>query len=208
MFFPFQNQLPVANYQLSISRFFEWRELFTVTKTMSIKYFLFVFLCFLFFTGGQTLAQSLKLPYVDKNVCPFECCEYREWVATKATTVYKEMRDGSAAAFTVKKGEKVDALTGIVITTKPGQVRILQNTNLDGLSVKKGDILSILTYHGEGFFTVWHKGKFSQIEILDERTMKVLSQPKSIWWVKMKNKKGKIGWTRLPENFDNKDSCA
>ena len=49
------------------------------------------------------------------------------WVTNKDTIIYKEMRDGSPVAFRVKKREKVTGITGVVITTKAGQVKALKS---------------------------------------------------------------------------------
>ena len=38
--------------------------------------------------------------------------------------------------------------------------------------------------------------------------MKVLNGPVAVWWVKIRNRRGQVGWTKFPENFDNKDSCG
>ncbi len=67
-----------------------------------------------------SLAQNLKMPFRDVGACPFECCTYREWRATKDTVLLKNMSGGSTAVFKVRKGEKVEGVTGIVITTKAG----------------------------------------------------------------------------------------
>ena len=156
-------------------------------------------------------AQAPKLPYSDPGACPFECCTYREWTANADTTIYIQMRDGSAKAFTVRKGEKVRGVTGVVITNRAGTATATVNTTIglhNNIRVKKGDTLYLLTYQGEGFFKVWYKGRVIADVEIDDRKLKVGKQPDAVWWVKVRNKKGKIGWSKLPDNFDNKDSCG
>jgi hypothetical protein len=63
------------------------------------------------------------VPYEDIGACPFECCVYREWIANAAVTVLRERRMGSEAAFTLNKGDRVQAITGVVVTRQPGRVR-------------------------------------------------------------------------------------
>lgn len=164
----------------------------------------------LLFCGEQISAQTPKLPYKDVGACPFECCTYRQWTANKATIVYKEMRDNSPIAFKVKSREKVTGITGVVITTKAGLVKALKNytTPNANIRIKAGDIFYLLTYRGEGFYLIWYKGKEFVDEIYEQGEARVLSQPEAVWWVKIKNRRGQIGWTRLAENFDNKDSCG
>lgn len=167
--------------------------------------------------GGQSFAQSLKLPFKDVGACPFECCTYREWTAIKETVVLKNMSDNSPALFKIKKGEKIEGVTGTVITTKAGIREALRNAYIyyyeengkreSKVKVRKGEWLSVLTYLGEGVYKVWYKGKIYESH-LDPPEFKNISQPKSVWWVKVKNRKNQIGWTRLTENFDNMDSCG
>ena len=166
-------------------------------------------LCLFFISAGQVLAQGPRVPYTDTGACPFECCTYRQWVTNKDTVIYKEMRDGSPVAFRVKKREKVTGVTGVVITKKAGQVRALKSfTTSSGVQIRANDIFYLLTYRGEGFYLIWHKGKEFEDEAFDQDNMKVLNAPVAVWWVKIKNRRGQVGWTRLPENFDNKDSCG
>lgn len=175
---------------------------------MKIKYI--VLLAISLVLTGNSFAQTPKMPFADVGACPFECCIYRQWTATKNTVIYQQMRENSPVAFKVKGREKVTGVTGVVITTKAGTVKALKNFTFSNnkISVKAGNLFYLLTYRGEGFFLIWYKGKKFEDEILDENTMKLLSEPKSVWWVKIKNRKGQIGWTKMPENFDNKDSCG
>jgi len=61
---------------------------------------------------------------------------------------------------------------------------------------------------GEGFAKVWFKGRVVQGEPYDDSTFKFVREPKSIWWVKIKDRRGRIGSSRQPENFDNVDQCG
>lgn len=175
-----------------------------LNKLVYVFLFIILFAC-----SGQIFAQTLKLPYKDVGACPFECCTYRDWFAGKSITVFKTMNTGSPIAFKLKKGEKVKGVTGVVITSVAGKARVLKSRKLDDSSVRvtKGDTLLILTYQGEGFYRFWYKGKFFS-ENADVDGIKVISQPKSVWWVKIKNRKGQIGWTISDGNFDNQDQCG
>jgi hypothetical protein len=173
-----------------------------------MKYKLSLVISFFVLNAITSFSQTLQLPYNDVGACPFECCTYREWVANKDTVIYKEMREGSPIAFRIKRGVTVTGITGVVITTKAGQVKALRNTKLERISVKAGDILYTLTYLGEGYYKVWYKGEMTTESFYEEPGMKVLSEPESIWWVKIKNRRGQVGWTKLPENFNNMDACG
>ncbi len=176
---------------------------------MSKKYFLVIGLSILFLATVPGFAQNLKLPYKDVGACPFECCTYRDWFAKKPISIFKTMNSGSPIAFKLKKGEKVRGVTGVVITSVAGKAKVLKNQTFENskVKVKKGDTLLILTYLGEGFYRFWYQGKFFE-ESADIDGIKVLSQPKSVWWVKIRNRKGQIGWAISDGNFDNQDQCG
>lgn len=149
-----------------------------------------------------------RLPYYDRGACPFECCTYREWSVVKPTAIRKAMNDTSPIVARLKTGEKVKGMTGVVITTEPGIVEALKRTTVGNMRVKPGERVYVLTNQGEGFAKVWFKGRVVQGEPYDESIFKLIRPAKSVWWVKIKDRRGKIGWSRLPENFDNVDQCG
>lgn len=182
---------------------------------MNVKYFLFLLIGL--FLAGNAFAQGPKVPYKDVGACPFECCIYRQWTANKNTVLYKQMSEKSPIAFRVKRREKVTGVTGVVITNRAGTVKALKDFTVQELSndlppkeftVKAGDIFYVLTSVGEGFYKLWYQGKFFQDQIDTNKNMQILTTPFDVWWMKIKNRKGQIGWTKLPENFDNKDGCS
>ena len=164
--------------------------------------------CFFLALGGQAIAQP-SLPYQDKGACPFECCTYREWTANKPTVLRAKMSEGSKVAFRVRKGEKVTGVTGVVITTRAGTLKVLKSTTVgEKIRVKAGEFLYLLTYTGEGFYETWYKGKIFNDSFYNNAALKLISEPRAVWWVKIRNRKGQVGWTKLPDNFDNKDACG
>jgi hypothetical protein len=176
---------------------------------MSKKYFALLGLGIFLILSSQIIAQTLKLPYKDVGACPFECCTYRQWTAKKNLILYKNMSESSPIAFRVTKGEKVTGMTGVVITTVAGKAEILKNQTLESskVQVKKGDTLFLLTYLGEGWFRIWYQGKFFEDDGY-ANGIKILSMPKAVWWVKIKNRKGQIGWTKSSDEFNNQDQCG
>ena len=148
------------------------------------------------------------IPFMDKGACPFECCTYRDWTVDKATAVRSAMSDGSPIAFRLNKGDRVKGMTGVVITSHPGEVRVLKRTKIGKFTAPPGDTLYLLTYVGEGFNRVWYRGKITEEETYDKTTFRQVREPKAVWWVKIRNSRGKIGWSRDPDNFGNKDQCG
>jgi hypothetical protein len=157
------------------------------------------------------------VPYEDAGACPFEGCVYREWIARRVTPVFKERDRSSPVLFQLKRGDKVQAITGIVVTTKPGVVRFTQAWR--GLA-QPGDLMYLLTYQGEGYTKAWFKGQF--FENLDASAFlnglcetapskcpaEVIERPTRTWWVQIRNANGQVGWTDRPQDFANKDALG
>lgn len=66
------------------------------------------------------------IPFEDHGACPFDCCVYREWFARGDIKALKDRKEGSPVVFGIKEGERVTALTGVVITTKPGVAKAIK----------------------------------------------------------------------------------
>jgi hypothetical protein len=201
----------------------------TERKTMRLNFFVLAVLSLTLAStlvrAGQSALSGPPIAYEDAGACPFEGCVYREWQAIETVIVRRARFANGAIAFTARKGEAITALTGVVVTTSPGQVRFRKPVNLSSSSgsvhVEPGETLYLLTYRGEGFTKAWFKGKF--YEELDGSTAffndicatdpnrcagAIVEQPKQVWWVQIKNGKGQIGWTNKPDKFDRKDALG
>jgi hypothetical protein len=174
------------------------------------------------------LAQSPTalppMPFEDPGACPFEGCVYREWTATASVAVRRERRDSAPIAFRINTGEHISALTGVVVTRKPGRVRFQRaatvETESEPIKVVPGDMLFLLTYQGEGFTKAWFKGRiYDGVDVsdyfagtCDGRQARcagtLLEQPTAEWWVRIRNRHGQQGWTRETDKFDGKDELA
>jgi hypothetical protein len=163
-------------------------------------------------------------PFEDVGACPFEGCVYREWTAKEAAVVRVSRRPDARVAFRVQRGERVTALTGVVITTSPGRVRFRERTTLSTASgpieITPEDTLYLLTYQGEGFTKAWFGGRlYTDVDAsafynarCDTRPAgcigRIVEQWKSEWWVQVQNRSGKVGWINQPEKFDGKDALG
>ncbi len=150
--------------------------------------------------------------YEDFGACPFECCTYREWVVVKPTVFYKNRDTKSPIIFRTQKGEHITGLTGVVITLKLGKAIMKRSFVLgdekNKIQAKRGDVLYLLHYEGEGCYKFWLRGRIISEQIYSDDFIPILSEPKTVWWVKVKNRKGQIGWSLQPENFGNIDACG
>jgi hypothetical protein len=161
-------------------------------------------------------AAELRLPYYDWNACPFECCTYRTWKAKTAVKILRERRLDSPVAYELRAGDSVQAFTGVVVTTKAGEVRALSDGVVgdSNIPVRTGDVIRILRPQGEGFWKIWFKGHVDSEELLNlhdlpsERGLRVVSSPEITWWVKVRTRDGRVGWTTATEDFDGRDACG
>lgn len=165
-------------------------------------------MCGVFGVLASAQKSGPPVPYVDRGACPFECCTYREWNVVKPTVIRKGMDDTSPIVARLKTGEKVVGMTGVVITIEPGIVRALKRTTVGNMRVNPGERVYVLTNQGEGFAKVWFKGRIVQGEPYDESIFTLIRETKSVWWVRIKDRRGRIGWSRQPDNFGNIDQCG
>ena len=167
----------------------------------------------------------LRLPFEDPGACPFECCTYREWTVEEPTVFYRERDARSPQVFKAGQGEVVTGLTGVVVTHKPGRVVVKRAVTIGGgggeapVAVPAGAVLDVLHYQGEGFFKVWYQGKTYVQELpfysededpagRETADFRAESAPEDVWWVQVRNRDGKVGWTDQNENFGNMDACG
>jgi hypothetical protein len=179
-----------------------------------------------FWISSTAIAQEKPpLPYYDWGACPFECCTYRTWEAVRPVIARKSRSRRSAAVFHIKRGEQVQGITGVVITSqygvteilKPLQIGYTKTSKSPELSLRAGDIIYTLHYLGEAYDLFWYHGKTYSDEIsVPENAwgkvpysdaLRVKSRPKTDWWVKMKNHKGEVGWSNEVDAFAHMDAC-
>jgi hypothetical protein len=159
------------------------------------------------------------MPFYDWGACPFEGCTYRRWQAVKTVTVWTG-RNHHHVAYTVKSGEWVRGLTGVVITARPGISKVLVKMTLgekSAVNISPGDVLYTLHDLGEGFDLFWFHGKTYSDQISGDPDpdppppglqIQIISRPQYVWWTKIRNAQGQVGWTDQTERFTNMDQFA
>ena len=163
-------------------------------------------------------ADEPPLPFYDMGACPFECCSYGKWTATKETVLLKDFDDLSSSVAVVKGGEDVQGITGVVITMKPGKVKITKEgifnveNSSEQIRLLPGDVIYHLRYVGEGNDKFWFKGIFlvdrtSIMHVGKCEAWEVLDLPEWVWWAKIRRQNGEVGWTREMKNFTHIDAC-
>lgn len=149
--------------------------------------------------------------YIENNSCPFECCSYRNWQVQEQTTLFKHKDEKSEAIALLTKGQNVEAVTGD-IHIKPLKLTFKK----DYKNFKKGEVVWILNYLGEGIYNAWSNDELVEIELpfSPYQPMEIPDWAQfdgiyhAVWWVKITSPSGLVGWSNRVEHFSNKDSCS
>lgn len=143
-------------------------------------------------------------PHIDRGVCPFECCTFREWKTFKKITLVDKPW-GKTKVVDVPGETNVQGLTGDVYSV-PYKLKAFHD--YEDSPIKKGDTFYTLHAEGEGFWAVWYKGKKISVQLDGNELANHDNGGKQDWWVKIKTKDGKTGWVLDTGLFQNQDACG
>lgn len=158
-------------------------------------------------------------PYESDGACPFECCTYREWTVENDTEVFDDFRAPTPATFRVNRGEKITALTGVVVTTQLG-VAVATDAIAPNTGMKPDDRFDVLYHVGEGHWKFWFNGQFGEEQIdtpdvcrqrrapAPPCELEMVTPPQTEWWAHIRTADGREGWARVVGNFGNMDACG
>jgi hypothetical protein len=160
------------------------------------------------------------LPFVDLKACPFEGCSYRRWTAQKQVMVYDGWKDGRSRIAVLSKGDEVAGITGLVITIRPGRIRM--DRSLPEQNLQAGDEILTYTYQGEGFSAAWFGGRYyDSFDISFAKwpdgsgcggahcAATYVDLGEKVWWAEIRLKSGRIGWVNMNDAaFDGVDMLA
>jgi hypothetical protein len=164
------------------------------------------------------------VPFESKGVCPSECCVYGTWTVQADTDILVGRRANAAVAFRVHRGERVEGVTGVVVTTTLGRAVVRRVASLgvgsDPIAVQPGDAVYILHYRGEGYWTFWARGRLDTDQIPGEGEacadaagrpvscdVQITAKPLTTWWVQIRSG-SREGWTSQVDNFGGIDTCS
>lgn len=178
----------------------------------------------LYLITGQNLLllsqTNIGLNTVEENVCPFEGCQYGQWIIKDTIKVYETEGDTNSIKYWLTNNDTITALTGNIHYEKFG--KILITTTFDNFTAN--DTLTVLRCT-EGEFTAFYKNKRIYVDVFwpmkyyeaDNATDQygnkkykgiMIERPQMVWWVKIV-KNGAGGWLRLkninPYCFDIKE---
>ena len=166
--------------------------------------------------SGSPAQEAAPRVLVDQGACPFECCQYGPWTATRTTPAFTS--PGAArAAFNIPAGTAVTALTGFVRTV--GQPFVVTRQHAP---YESGDTLMVYTYRGEGTFSVWYRGNtltedlgFSPYGGTGGKRCTdkahcwgtLAGELQSDWWAQVRLVNGRTAWVRGSNGFQGQDAC-
>jgi hypothetical protein len=172
-----------------------------------------------FFVPAMDMAQSKRpdVPFFDWNACPFEGCTYRQWTAQKPVVVYDTWKKTRREIARLTVGDRVVATTGVVITFKPGVIRM--DRDLPAEKLKRGEIILTYANRGEGYSAVWVHGRYDpsfDISFVkwpdgqgcggEECAATYVDLGRKEWWAKVTLKSNQAGWINMDESeFDGVD---
>jgi hypothetical protein len=175
--------------------------------------------------SGQTpRPPEPPLPYESEGACPFECCTYRTWTVEADTDMLTDRKDGSAVAFRVRRGQRVEGITGVVVTSRLGRAVVRRATTIgaDGehVTIQPNEPVFVLHYIGEGYWKLWVRGRIIDEQLPDknggcenearepvECAIQITDHPEAVWWAEIRSG-SRRGWTRELDHFGNIDACG
>ena len=172
-----------------------------------------------------TAAASAQAPpkiFVDRGVCPFECCVYRRWTVRSDTVLY-DRPEGTKPVGKVRKDETVNAIGGQVRVIPTPMTVVFKHGDFH-----VGDRVYLLTYLGEGLMKVWFRGEIYVEEVpfiqsampRDDDLWPTCTRPDAwcwgriekrepyAWWILIKTGQGERGWTKQYDHFGRTDACG
>lgn len=167
-------------------------------------------------------AASLREPYIERDVCPFECCQYGPWKARGAVRVYRS-EGSSHVAFTLLSQSAFVAEAGNMHFAQLGIVQLDRafalGSDEDRRQIPRGARVYVLSYQGEGGYRIWYDGHFYDVESFwddrhelprpNGRPGVMIREPKEVWWVRIRTRDGHHGWLRMDESdADGTDACG
>lgn len=145
----------------------------------------------------QRKETSLNQPPIPKEypgACPFEGCNFGRWRVNKPLAFYADRNDSSPIVFRANKGERVKAITGVQVITSAGRLTVIKPVVENGVRLNRGESFDFIRAGEEGGYELWYKGKGLWVE--GTVYFQVIKNLEYVWWVKVKNAKGQIGWTK------------
>lgn len=155
-------------------------------------------------TAPRQAGPAAEEPLVVRPGCPFEGCQYGQWVPLQVVPVHAAEGDTSQVAFTLEPGEPVTAvegnihvIPGLVVATD--SVEVWNQGTSSAERIPPGDTVVVLDYVGEGTYNAEVRGRPYQVSQFwtTPGSGRVLRAVKSWWWVRVRAGSGREGWALI-----------
>lgn len=162
-----------------------------------------------FASANDACAGPLPPSYVETGVCPFECCQFGQWVIRSPIPVYARRGETRPAKFKLSPGDTVRAETGDLVIDRVGRVVVDETVG----EFSRGDTLIALHCGREEGFLVWKDGDFHYTDIFwpmletgeapntqpsaKPYAGRMIERPRMTWWVRISTAGGMTGWIPL-----------
>lgn len=170
-------------------------------------------------TAGTLVASAQTRPpavFIDRKICPGKGCQYTGRArAVDKIRVYRLPSLSAARSLTLPLGTMITGIDSQV-HTRAGRFRVKRNHG----KYRLGEILSVYTYLGEGFFKIWHRGRGRMTEeglafsVWGGSTGTRCDQDPKIcwgvlekdtdmkWWLKIRTNNNRTGWILVDKNLN------
>lgn len=158
--------------------------------------------------GGLQAPPLENGVYISRGVCfgEGECNRY--WRASQSVALHERPDPRSPVITTVSREEWVEAVDG-QYRFVPRRGIVHTSTGSPPLAV--GDVVYMLEPQGEGFYTLWHRGRtiahdWAEGDDSEPITWDPDSEPTPDavlgWWVLLRRENGQSGWIESPQSFE------
>jgi hypothetical protein len=157
-------------------------------------------------------APPPRLPEAEPGAMPRWADRYGAWTAKAETPVYADERDTSRLAFTLRPGDRVEALTGTMHTLAYGHIRFFQGGEVyrpgsdEPIKLWPFEEVVLLERVSEESWSAWVRGEPHEfvMSACDGGWHTELELPVQAWWVQLRDGRGRTGWTPVTtrDQFD------
>ncbi len=167
-------------------------------------------------TAGPLAALAQTRPpaiFIDRKICPGEGCQYTGRAkAVDKIKVYRSPSLTAARVFTLPLGTMITGIDSQV-HTKAGHFLVKRNQG----KYRRGEVLFVYTYLGEGFFKIWHRGRMIEEDLAfsvwgGSSGTRCDKDPKICWgvlekgtdmkwWLKIRTNNNRTGWILVDKNL-------
>lgn len=144
------------------------------------------------------------MPYEVRGSCPLGPV-LLTWEGKKKLSVRKDRSETADESFKLKSGDPVTVLEWQTTVTRPGEAVIIKNLAVGPQTVAPGEKIYLLDFVGGGTSSFWHHSQLLSAP-LDE-FIRVTAVPEASRWVRLRDRKNRLGWAREADGFSAATAC-